>query len=63
MAALVSASLIASPVAAQAAAPRAAKPVHANEQLAGFGWGWYVLILLIAGGAYLLLNEDTPTSP
>jgi len=63
LAALASASLIAVPVAAQAATPRKATAVRSNEQLAGFGWGWYVLILLIAGGIYLLVNQDEPTSP
>jgi hypothetical protein len=60
---LLSSSLIAAPVLAHAAPARSAKSVRPSEQLAGFGWGWYVLILLIAGGVYLLLNEDNPTSP
>ena len=63
MAALISSSLAVSPVLAQAHTPRAARPVAANEKLAGFGWGWYVLLLLVAGGVYLLLNEDAPVSP
>jgi hypothetical protein len=63
LAALASASLIASPVAAQAATPRKASAVHTDEQLAGFGWGWYVLLLLIGGGIYLLVTKDNPSSP
>jgi hypothetical protein len=66
MSALASLALLAGPVAAQAKpapAPRAADKVDRHEALAGFGWGWYVLILLIAGGVYLLVNQDEPTSP
>lgn len=68
LSAFVASSLIAAPVAAQAAsaAPRAASPVTGEDNLAGFGWGWIALVaVLIAAGVIIISDNDenVPTSP
>jgi hypothetical protein len=65
LSALVASSLIAAPIAAQAAPARTSTPAK-GEQLAGFGWGWIFAALVVIGVILIVVSdsdEDAPHSP
>ena len=64
LSAAVATALIAGPVSARQAPTdtRTSAKVHA-DRLFGFGWGWFFLLALIAGGVVYLVNHDNPASP
>ena len=64
-AALVGASLIASPVVASAApviAERAGATVE-GEQLGGLGFGWIIAALVAIGVAVIIISDEDETDP
>jgi hypothetical protein len=68
LSALVGTTLIAAPIAAQAAPVANDRSAAATqgEQLAGFGWGWIFAVLVVVGVILIVVSdsdENAPTSP
>jgi hypothetical protein len=60
----VASSLIAAPIAAQAApvADRSASAVK-GDQLAGLGWGWIFAVLVAIGVILIVVSDSDETAP
>ncbi len=66
LSALVASSLLAAPIAAQAAPVARTSTPAEGEQLAGFGWGWIFAALIVVGVVLIIVSdsdEDDPVSP
>ena len=66
LSALVATSLLAAPIAAQAAPVARTSTPTKGEQIAGFGWGWIFAALIVIGVAIIIASdsdEDVPHSP
>jgi hypothetical protein len=66
LSALVASSLLAAPIAAQAAPVARTSTPAKGEQLAGFGWGWIFAAAIVIGVILIVISdedEDLPHSP
>lgn len=65
LSAFVASTLIAAPIAAQAAPvarDRSASPAK-GEDFLGFGWGWIFVVLVIIGTAAIIASDSDEAAP
>jgi hypothetical protein len=65
LSALVGTTLIAAPIAAQAAPVASARSASdvSGQQLAGFGWGWIFAALVVLGVILIVVSDSDESLP